>query len=451
MEEQTTSSQNNTPQPSNINRKVMLVAVIAIVLLSFETAILVKSRFKGQNTPQTTSATNPEEANQKDETVDYWTCSMHPFVKQAVAGKCPVCAMDLIPVKKGGMADSFMTEENTFMISPQRQQLIGVKLTEVKSQNINKTIRAVGNIALDETKMVEVQTKFSGWIDKVFVNQMGQHVKKGDPLFTIYSPELVATQEEYLLAWRGTKQFEHSEYKEVISMDSLLSASRRRLSQWDVSKEQIDSLETTGKAEHTLTVYAPASGHIMMKNALSNMQVTPDIKLYTIADHNRIWVNVDVFETDLSMMKLGQSAKMTVPAYPDKEFLGKITFISPHLTSETRTLKIRLEFANPNLLLKPEMYANVEFEIQMGERIVIPESAVIRTGKQNIAFVSLGEGRFALRNVSLGMKFDGWYEVLAGLETNQEIVTSANFLVDAESKLQGVKSSWQEEESQKEK
>ena len=223
MEEQTTTSQNNTPQPSNINRKVMLVAVIAIVLLSFETAILVKSRLKGQNAPQTTSTTNPEEANQKDETIDYWTCSMHPFVKQAVAGKCPVCAMDLIPVKKGGMADSSMMEENTFTISPQRQQLIGVKLTEVKSQNINKTIRAVGNIVVDETKMVEVQTKFSGWIDKVFANQLGQHIKKGDPLFTIYSPELVATQEEYLLVWRGTKQFEHSEYKEVVSMDSLLN------------------------------------------------------------------------------------------------------------------------------------------------------------------------------------------------------------------------------------
>lgn len=449
MEEQT--SKNNSPQPNTINRKLMIVTVLAIALLSFETAILVKSKFKGQSTKQTISTTNPEKVNQKDETIDYWTCSMHPFVKQAVAGKCPVCAMDLIPVKKDGMTDSSMMEENTFMISPQRQQLIGVKLTEVKSQNINKTIRAVGNIAIDETKMVEVQTKFSGWIDKVFANQLGQHIKKGDPLFTVYSPELVATQEEYLLAWRGTKQFEHSQFKEVVSMDSLLSASRRRLSQWDISKEQIDSLEITGKAERTLTVYAPASGHIMMKNALSNMQVTPDIKLYTIADHSRVWVNVDVFETDLSMIRLGQSAKMTVPAYPDKEFFGKVTFISPHLTGETRTLKVRLEFANPNLLLKPEMYANVEFEIQMGERIVIPESAVIRTGKQNIAFVSLGEGRFALRNVSLGMKFDSWYEVLAGLETNQQIVTSANFLVDAESKLQGVKSSWQEEESQKEK
>ncbi|MBI4836533.1 MAG: efflux RND transporter periplasmic adaptor subunit, partial [Candidatus Abawacabacteria bacterium] len=351
----------------------------------------------------------------------------------------------------GGMADSSMMEENTFTISAQRQQLIGVKLTEVKSQNINKTIRAVGNIVVDETKMVEVQTKFSGWIDKVFANQLGQHVKKGDPLFTIYSPELVATQEEYLLAWRGTKQFEHSEYKEVVSMDSLLNASRRRLSQWDISKEQIDALETTDKAERSITIYASASGHIIMKNALPNMQVTPDSKLYTIADHSRVWVNVDVFETDLAMIKLGQSAKMTVPAYPDKEFLGTVTFISPHLNGETRTLKVRLEFANPNILLKPEMYSNVEFEIPMGEKIVIPESAVIRTGKQNIAFVSLGKGSFALRNISLGMKFDGWYEVLSGLETNEQIVTSANFLVDAESKLQGVKSSWQEEESQKEK
>jgi membrane fusion protein, copper/silver efflux system len=450
MEEQKIS-QNNTPQSSSINRKVMLIAVIAIVLLSFETAILVKPRFKGQSTPQTASATKSEEANQKDESIDYWTCSMHPFVKQAVPGKCPVCAMDLIPVKKSGMANSSMMEENTFTISAQRQQLIGVKLTEVKSQNINKTIRAVGNIVVDETKMVEVQTKFSGWIDKVFANQLGQHVKKGDPLFTIYSPELVATQEEYLLAWRGTKQFEHSEYKEVVSMDSLLNASRRRLSQWDVSKEQIDSLEQIGKAERTLTVYAPASGHIIMKNALSNMQVTPDSKLYTIADHSKVWVNVDVFETDLAMIKLGQSAKMTVPAYPDKEFFGKVTFIAPHLNGETRTLKVRLEFANPNLLLKPEMYSNIEFEIPMGEKIVIPESAVIRTGKQNIAFVSLGEGRFALRNILLGMKFDGWYEVLSGLETNEQIVTSANFLVDAESKLQGIKSSWQEEESPKEK
>jgi membrane fusion protein, copper/silver efflux system len=234
-------------------------------------------------------------------------------------------------------------------------------------------------------------------------------------------------------------------------MDSLLNASRRRLSQWDVSKEQIDSLEQIGKAERTLTVYAPASGHIIMKNALSNMQVTPDSKLYTIADHSKVWVNVDVFETDLAMIKLGQSAKMTVPAYPDKEFFGKVTFIAPHLNGETRTLKVRLEFANPNLLLKPEMYSNIEFEIPMGEKIVIPESAVIRTGKQNIAFVSLGEGRFALRNILLGMKFDGWYEVLSGLETNEQIVTSANFLVDAESKLQGIKSSWQEEESPKEK
>jgi membrane fusion protein, copper/silver efflux system len=383
--------------------------------------------------------------------ISYWTCSMHPFVKQDGPGKCPVCGMDLIPVKKGATAPGQETatgskanEGATFTITPERQQLIGVRLTEVQPQIVERTIRAVGTVAVDETKVVHVQPRFSGWIEQVYANETWQAVKRGQPLFSVYSPELLATQQEYLLARRGMKSMAESPYLKVSGMESLAAAARRRLQLFGISESEIKEMEETGKAQRALTIYSPATGNITEKNAFPNMQVTPEAKVYTIADHRNVWVWVDVYENDIAQIKTGMAAKLSVAAYPGKPFWGKVTFIAPQLNPQTRTLRVRLEYYNPDLVLKPEMYGDVEMLARLGTRLMIPESAVIRTGKRNIAFVSLGEGRFAVRNVELGMKLDGKYEVLSGITAGEQIVTAANFLIDAESKLQGITSSWGE-------
>jgi membrane fusion protein, copper/silver efflux system len=399
-------------------------------------------------TPVKKQTAQPEQTADNDE-IDYWTCSMHPFVKQNGPGKCPVCGMDLIPVKKGTTASGQETgstsdEGATFTIAPERQQLIGVRLTEVQPQIVERTIRAVGTVAVDETKIVHVQQRFSGWIEQVYANETWQVVKRGQPLFSVYSPELLATQQEYLLARRGMKNMAESPFLKVSGMESLAAAARRRLALFGISETEIKELEETGKAQRALTIYSPATGNITEKNAFPNMQVTPETKIYTISDHRNIWVWVDVYENDIAQIKTGMAAKLSVAAYPGKPFWGKVTFIAPQLNPQTRTLRVRLEYFNPDLVLKPEMYGDVEMLARLGTRLMIPESAVIRTGKRNIAFVSLGEGRFAVRDVELGMKFDGKYEVLSGVTAGEQIVTAANFLVDAESKLQGITSSWGE-------
>ena len=344
----------------------------------------------------------------EDGDIEYWTCTMHPSVRMKDPGTCPICAMDLVPVMKSPPATSdngstnsaqqIAGDESIFTVDPRRQQLINVQTTEVEIRSLEKVIRTVATLELDETRIEYVHPKIQGWIDKVFVDFTLQQVNQGDPLFSIYSPELVSTQEEYLLALKTAENLADSPFEHVSSgARSLFEATRRRLELFDITGEQIEQLEKSGQVQKHLVVYSPVSGHVMEKNAFPNMHVTPETKIYTIADHTRIWAYAEIYENEISHVREGQRVAMSTVAYPGEAFHGDITYVYPHLSERTRTMRVRLEFPNPDLKLKPGMYSNIEIQVPLGASLAVPESAVLRTGKRDLVFVDLGSGTMQLR------------------------------------------------------
>ena len=390
----------------------------------------------------------------EDGEIEYWTCTMHPSVRMKEPGTCPICAMDLVPVMKrsSAISDNVSTnsaqqiagDESTFTVDPRRQQLINVQTTPVEVRSLKKVIRTVATLELDETGIEYVHPKIQGWIDKVFVDFTLQHVNEGDPLFSIYSPELVSTQEEYLLALKTAENLADSPFEHVSNgARSLFEATRRRLELFDITDEQIEQLEKSGQVQKNLIVYSPVNGHVTEKNAFPNMYVTPETRIYTIADYTRIWAYVEIYENEISYVRKGQPAVMRTVAYPGKAFHGNITYVYPHLNEKTRTMRVRLEFPNPDLKLKPGMYSNIEIQVPLGATLAVPKSAVLRTGKRDLVFVDLGSGQMQLRQVEIGATASGYYEILKGLKPGERVVSAANFLIDAESKVQGVEASWE--------
>ncbi len=411
--------------------------------------------------------------------IQYWTCAMHPSVRLEEPGQCPICGMELVPVEneqavmgnkesmKDGMNMNDMRDHSghymgmmsksadgnggspEFYVDLERQQLIGLKTENVAVRPLDKTIRTVGKVELDETKIEHVHSKVSGWIDKVFVDFTWKHVKKGDPLFSIYSPELVSTQQEYLLALKSKDMLSYSKYDDISGgATSLAEVTRRRLELWDISEGQIRELERTGKVKKSLVIYSPITGHVSQKNAFENMYVDPQTIIFTIADHSTAWVNADIYEDEISLVKVGQQATMTIKSLPGERFAGRVTFIWPHLMQKTRTTKARLEFPNPDLKLLPEMFTNVEIKVPSGDGLTVPVSAVLRTGRQDIAFVDKGDGKLEIRKVILGHKAGEYFEVLKGLKEGESVVTSANFLIDSESKIKSAVATWGEDKNE---
>jgi Cu(I)/Ag(I) efflux system membrane fusion protein len=331
-----------------------------------------------------------------------------------------------------------MTEvaPGTVQISPERQQLIGVKIGTVEMKSLEKVIRTVGRFDYDEQRIGTVSPKIGGWIEELYVDFTGKFVNQGEPLLTIYSPELVSTQEEYLLALRAKKDLAKSPFSEVSSSgDSLAESARRRLKLWDISDDQIKALEETGQPKKTLTLYSPFSGFVLEKAAYKGMNVMPGIALFKLADLSVIWLYADIYEYELPFIRLGQQASVQVTYIPGEVFTGKIIYIYPSLNPETRTAKVRLELPNSHGKFKPEMYANVEIKVRLGQRLTIPEGAIIDTGMRQMAIIDKGDGYFEPREVKVGGKVDDDYEVIKGLKAGDRVVTSANFLIDSESKL----------------
>ncbi len=324
----------------------------------------------------------------------------------------------------------------TVQISPQRQQLIGVKIGTVDMRPLEKVIRTVGRVDYDEKRIVTVSLKIGGWIEDLYVDFTGRYVKKGDPLLTIYSPELVSTQEEYLLALRAKKSLTKSPFPEVAdSGETLAESAKRRLKLWDISDEEIKNLEETGKAKKTLTLYAPFTGFVLEKSAFKGMNVMPGTSLYKLADLSVVWLYADIYEYELPFIRLGQQASIRLTYLPGEAFTGKAVYIYPALNPETRTAKVRFEFQNPQEKLKPEMYANVEIKVHLGKKLAVPEGAIIDTGVRQVAIIDKGNGYFEPREVKVGSKVEGYYEVIKGLKAGERVVTSASFLVDSESNL----------------
>jgi Cu(I)/Ag(I) efflux system membrane fusion protein len=339
-----------------------------------------------------------------------------------------------------------MTEETPQVdISPEQQRLIGVKTVKVSLKPIQKVIRTVGRIEADERKQATINTKVEGWIEKLHVDYTGCYVKKGDPLVEIYSPELLATQQEFLSVLKWAKQPGDKKKDDTLSLmltkdaDAALDAARQRLRLWDISDAQIKQVEQTGKPVRTLTLYSPVSGFVTQKMAVQGMKVMPGEKLFDIADLSTLWIIADIYEYEMPFVKIGQLAKITLSYFPGKELSSKIDYIYPTISADTRTAKVRLTLPNPGGQLKPQMFTNVEIKISLGNKLVIPESAVINTGTSQVVYVDKGEGAFEPREVELGLRADGAVEVLRGVKTGEKVASSANFLIDSEAQLKSIK------------
>jgi Cu(I)/Ag(I) efflux system membrane fusion protein/cobalt-zinc-cadmium efflux system membrane fusion protein len=328
-------------------------------------------------------------------------------------------------------------------LSPERMQSIGVTFSQVEMRDVGGEIRATGNVDVDERRLAYVQTRFAGWLRKVHVNATYQFVQKGQPLFTVYSPELVATEQEYLLALKNRGQLQTSSVEGVATgAQTLAAAARDRLRQWEISEAEINKLEATGKPVSELTIYSPVSGYVTERNALPNMYVQPETRLYTVADLATVWVNAQVFQNDLGKLKPGNPAEVTVDAYPGRTFRGRVEQILPQVDMNTRTVRVRLSFANPSLLLKPGMFVNVTLKTPMGKAVLVPASAIVHTGAKQIAFVDKGDGMLDPRDVLVGDRAGDAYVVRSGLKAGERVVTSANFLIDSESQLQAAAGSF---------
>jgi RND family efflux transporter MFP subunit len=322
-------------------------------------------------------------------------------------------------------------------ISPQRLQSIGVKTGEVKRRLVADEIRTTGNVAVDERRLAYVQVRFSGYIQKVFADATYQYVRKGQPLFTIYSPDLVATEREYLVAKQNQQVVAQSTVPGVASSAaSLLDAAAERLKQWGVPQKEIARLESTGQVQQELEVGSPVSGYITERNALPSVAVQPEMRLYTIADLSTVWVQAQVFQNDLALIKVGAPATLTVNTYAARTFTGRVDFVYPQVDMETRTAKVRVVFSNSGLQLKPGMFVNVSLKVPMGSQLVIPATGVLQSGTRAIVFVERSDRYIEPREVQLGSRVGDDFIVLKGLKVGEQIVTSANFLIDSESQLQ---------------
>jgi membrane fusion protein, copper/silver efflux system len=337
-----------------------------------------------------------------------------------------------------GMESSGMSP-GMVMVSPEKQQLLGVRIGVVEKRPLVKSVRTVGIITYDETKITQVYSKIEGWIDNLYVNYTGKLVEKGQPLFTIYSPDLLATQQEYLLAVKAKERLSSSSIPEVRSgAVSLVEASKRRLALWDISENQIRELEEKGEAQRTLTLYAPHSGFVIKKEAYQGMKIMADKELYTIADLSTVWVNVDIYESEIPFMRPGQKASVALSYDPGATFNGNVSYIYPSVDEKTRTAKVRLEFPNPGFKLKPEMYVNAEIKIDGGKHLAVPEEAVLDSGMRKVVFIDKGNGHFEPKEVKLGAKMDGHYQVLSGLNEGERVASSSVFLLDSESRMSEV-------------
>jgi Cu(I)/Ag(I) efflux system membrane fusion protein len=346
-----------------------------------------------------------------------YTCSMHPSVQSTAPGSCPICGMDLTPVTTEQKQSEVVT------IPAARQQLIGVRKTAVTVAPMHQTVRAVGRLTYDESSFVDVNLRVRGWIAKLLVNKTGQRVQQGQPLFTLYSPELHNAQQDLLLALRAQPA------------TGLANAARERLRLLDLSDAQIQSIVDSGQLLEHVTIRAPASGVVIEKDIVEGGAVEPGMRLFRIAALDRVWIEADLYEADFPQVRVGQRASITLEYLPGRTYEASVAYVYPALDPQTRTGRARLELRNAKLELRPGMYATVLLENDLGPRLQVPTSAVVYTGPRRLVFVDQGEGRFQTRAVQLGAQANDMYEVLSGLQPGDVVASSGVFLIAAEARL----------------
>ncbi len=369
--------------------------------------------------------------------IDYYTCTMHPSVHAEAPGKCPICGMELVPVKKntGGTATAQPPGNREFIVPTQRQQQIGVTYAKVERKPLEKEIRAVGTVEADLQKHWAFVARADGYVQQLFVASAGQIVGKDEPLLSIYSPELATTARE-LVMLAGMR--DHARTPEArATPQRLITAAEARLQQWNVTPEQIAELEKTRTATDTITLRSPFRGVVQELPAHQGVNVKTGDHLADIADLSTVWVWADFYESELGALKTGQKVAVTSRSFPDATFDGAVAVVNPFVEPTKRTTRVRIDISNPDFKLRPGMYANVALSVASGEQLAIPVSAIMPTGQRNIAFVDKGNGKLEPREVKLGSQFGDSYAVESGLNEGERIVASANFLIDAEARVQG--------------
>lgn len=363
----------------------------------------------------------------------YYRDPQDPSYTSDRPGINPATGNDLEPV----YADEPSTlPPGTVKISPEKQQLIGVRYARVERTAGVRTIRAVGKVAFDETRLARIHPRVEGWVEEVFVDFVGKEVQRGQPLLTLYSPELLATQQEYLLALKARDLMANSSLPRAIEGGASLAAvARKRLQLWELSDSQIDEIARTGRPLTFVTLYAPISGYVIARNAFPKQRVSPELELYTLADLSKVWIFADVFEYEAPLVRLGLPATVRLAYYPGRTLRARVNYIQPQVDSMTRTLKVRLEAENPDLLLKPDMFVDVEFQVQLPSRLTVPSDAVLDSGVRRTVFVARGNGLFEPREVEVGERLEDRTEILRGLREGELVVVSGNFLIDSESQL----------------
>jgi len=381
-------------------------------------------------------ATNMALVTNQSRKILFWYDPMHPAYKADKPGIAPDCGMTL--VAKYADDDIANMTAGTVIIPDDKQVLAGVRTALVERKALIRNIRTTAQIVADESRISHVHVKIGGYIDRVFVDFVGQQIKKGEPLFTLYSPDLVSTQEEYLIAKRGNTTLSAAPFKDVVQgAQTLLESTRQRLKLWDITDEQIRKLDETGKVERDLTFYSPVTGFVTDRKAFPQTSITPDTELYTVSDFSSVWATADIYEYEVPFVHLGQRVSFALSYYPGKNYSGTISYIYPNVDPQTRTVKVRVDIPNPTFALKPQMFADAELKVNYGVQILVPQEAVLDSGKEQHVFVVHGGGAFEPRKVTLGPVFDGNVAVLSGLKPGEQVVTSGNFLIDAESRMKG--------------
>ena len=371
------------------------------------------------------ACSNSDNSNKNEN--EYWTCTMHPQVHKDGPGACPICGMDLIKKVVDETADVSEKSNMEGMISltTDKQILANVSTIKIKRENLKKELTAYSYLDFVEQNRKTIPAKFNGRIEKLFVDKTGEYIKKGQPLFEIYSPDLVQAQNEFLIALSSNKN----------ENNSLLDASKKKLELFGLTDNQIDELKKSGEIKLTLTYYSPVSGTVIEKKVQEGMYVNEGTVIYEAAELSTLWNIAEVNETDLSTIKVGSKVKLKLKAYPGEEFTGKVTFIYPVINSQTRTVKIRSEFSSQNNKLKPQMYGETVFLDDAGTGLLVPADAVIFSGNKNVVWVKTADGMFEGRIVELGLKFGDKYQIISGLKEGDEVAASGGFLIDSESQL----------------
>jgi RND family efflux transporter MFP subunit len=397
---------------------------------------------------------------------DVYYCPMHKNYHSDKPGNCPICSMKLVKLENASApaaSDAAMkgevssmpgmpnmpsnapsggaaSTENAVFVPPEKQQLIGMRSVPAEMGMLRKDIRITGKVAYDETHLTHIHTKVSGYIEDVFADSVGKAVRAGEPLFTIYSPDLVATEQDYLLALRSRDLLKTSTVASAAQgSENLIAAARERLRLWDVTDEEIRRLETEGKFKRAIAVYSPVSGVVMERAAYHHgTSVDPSKELFMIVDLSRVWILGEVYETDLPFVKTGQVADIELPySSGSRKIRGRVSFIYPFLDPKTRTVQVRMEFPNPDLSLKPEMFTNITMSAALGRQVLIPQDALMDTGTEQYVFIDKGDGYLQPRKVKAGAEAGEKVGVLEGLKPGERVVTGANFIVDSESRLKG--------------